>query len=62
MLARLAVVIPFPMHRVQRRLRVTDVFAPLRDAVELETAQTRFVLACTAATTVLSLALQFLVA
>jgi hypothetical protein len=35
-----------------------DVFAPLRDAIEYERAQARFMWACTAATTVLSLALQ----
>jgi hypothetical protein len=37
---------------------MTDVFAPLRDAVDFERSQSRFMWACTAATTVLSLALE----
>lgn len=57
-MARLAVVIPFPMHRVRRARRVTDVFAPLRDAVELEKAESRMLWACTVATTLLSVVLQ----
>jgi hypothetical protein len=57
-LQRLAVVIPFPFHRVRRVRRMIDVFAPLREAVEFERTQSRFMWACTAATTVLSLALQ----
>jgi hypothetical protein len=54
----LAAVIPFPMHRIRRRRRVTDVFAPLRDASELERAASRLWWACTGATTLLSVVLQ----
>jgi hypothetical protein len=57
-LAALAVVIPFPMHRVRRARRVTDVFAPLRDASELERAESRLWWACSAATTFVSVALE----
>jgi hypothetical protein len=54
----LAVVIPFPMHRVRRRRPAADVFAPLREAVELERAGARFLWACTATTALLSAFLQ----
>jgi hypothetical protein len=57
-LARLAVVIPFPVHRARRTRRVTDVFAPLRDSAELERAESRMVWFCAAATTFLSAVLQ----
>jgi len=56
--AALAVVIPFPMHRVRRKRTVTDVFAPLRDAAQLERAESRLIWASTFATTLLSVALQ----
>jgi hypothetical protein len=42
------------MHRVRRRRRVTDVFAPLRDAALLERAEARLWWSCTAVTTLLS--------
>ena len=61
-MAALAVVIPFPMHRVRRRRRMTDVFAPLRDASELERAESRLWWTCMFATTLLSVALQILIA
>ena len=57
-LARLAVVIPFPAHRVRRTRETPDVFAPLRDVAELERAEWRLVWFCTAATTFLSVVLQ----
>ncbi len=54
----LAVVIPFPMHRVRRAHRAADVFAALRDQAELERAVARFVWSCTLATALMSLLLQ----
>jgi len=46
------------MHRARRPRRTTDVFAPLRDAAELERAEWRLVWFCTAATTFLSVVLK----
>jgi hypothetical protein len=46
------------MHRVRRAHRIADVFAPFRDAAELERIQMRFLCLCAAATTLLSVALQ----
>ena len=57
-LARLAIVIPFPIHRVRRARGSTDVFASLRDGAELERAAWRLIWFCTAVTTLLSVALQ----
>jgi hypothetical protein len=57
-LARLAIVIPFPMHRVRRTRGTADVFAPLRDGAELERAEWRLVWFCTAVTTFLSVVVQ----
>jgi hypothetical protein len=57
-MAALGVVIPFPMHRVRRRQPTADVFAPLREALELERAGARLWWACTGATTLLSVLLQ----
>jgi hypothetical protein len=56
--ATLAVVIPFPEHRVKRARRMADVFAPLREQAELERAVTRFVWSCALATTFVSVVLQ----
>ncbi|HEX6276530.1 MAG TPA: hypothetical protein VFZ53_25990 [Polyangiaceae bacterium] len=58
LVAALAAVIPFPMHRVRRRRTVTDVFAPLRDASELERAGARLWWSCAGMTTLLSVVLQ----
>jgi hypothetical protein len=57
----LAKIIPFPVHRVRRPARsrkARDVFGPLREAFELERAESRFVWACTALTTIVGVTLQ----
>jgi hypothetical protein len=60
--ASLAVVIPFPLHRVRRRAATkTQVFAALLDAARIERAQKRLVLACATIAVLLSAALELAV-
>jgi hypothetical protein len=57
--ASLAIVIPFPTHRVKRRRLIgKKVFEPLGDAAALERADTRLVCLCAFSATLLSVALQ----
>jgi hypothetical protein len=58
----LAVVIPFPLHRVRRRVtRKTEVFAALFDEARIERAQQRMLVACTGVVALLSVVLELVV-
>jgi hypothetical protein len=58
----LAVVIPFPLHRVRRRItRKTEVFAALLDEARIEQAQQRMLLACTGVVALLSVVLELVI-
>jgi hypothetical protein len=59
---RLAIVIPFPLHRVRRRPpRKTQVFAALFDEVAREQAQMRMLLACATFVAFVSVVLELVV-